>query len=49
VPRRLFAALAGGAEVEGGARTILRALPRLAVDDRGVLADVDEPADLEAL
>lgn len=45
VPRRLFAALAGGAEVAGGARTILRELPRIAVDDRGVIADVDQPAD----
>lgn len=48
VPRRLFDALAGGAATPGGARDHLRALPRITVADRGVIADLDEPADLEA-
>lgn len=48
VPRRRFAALASCDGVDGGARTVLRDLPRVPVDDRGVIADVDEPADLEA-
>lgn len=49
VPRRLFDALAGGADTEGGARVCLRTLPRIVVEDRGVLADVDELADLERM
>ncbi|MCL4227967.1 MAG: NTP transferase domain-containing protein [Myxococcales bacterium] len=47
VPRRLFAALAACAALPGGARDVVRALPRRAVDDPGVVADVDAPADLE--
>jgi len=48
VPARLFAALAGCAAAPDGARGVLRGeLPRIPVDDPGVVADVDVPADLE--
>lgn len=47
VPRARFAELAACADAADGARGVLRgALARLAVDDPGVLADVDVPADL---
>jgi len=47
VPRSLFGALAGCADQPDGARGVLRgALRRLEVDDPGVIADVDVPADL---
>jgi CTP:molybdopterin cytidylyltransferase MocA len=49
VPRRLFAALASCTVFPGGARDIVRELARIPVDDAGVLADVDHPADLERL
>lgn len=50
VPRRHFEALAACAAIEGGARAVLRgALPRLPVDDPGVIADVDRPDELAAL
>jgi CTP:molybdopterin cytidylyltransferase MocA len=47
VPRRLFALLATCGDRPGGAREVLRALPRLPVDDAGVIADVEVPADRE--
>jgi CTP:molybdopterin cytidylyltransferase MocA len=49
VPHRLFAALAACTVFPGGARDIVRPLARIAVDDAGVVADVDQPADLERL
>jgi molybdenum cofactor cytidylyltransferase len=47
VPRRLFAQLATCGEHPAGARDIVRVLPRLPVDDPGVIADIDVPGDLE--
>ncbi|HUQ06531.1 MAG TPA: NTP transferase domain-containing protein [Kofleriaceae bacterium] len=47
VPRRLFALLAACTERAAGARDILRELPRIPVDDPGVIADIDVPGDLE--
>ena len=47
VPRRLFAPLATCSERAAGARDILRELPRIPVDDPGVIADIDVPGDLE--
>jgi CTP:molybdopterin cytidylyltransferase MocA len=46
----LFAALAGCADLEGGARTVLAAADTIdvAVEDRGCIRDIDTPADLEA-
>jgi molybdenum cofactor cytidylyltransferase len=49
VPRRLFAALAACTVFPGGAREVVGPLARISVDDAGVLADVDHPADLERL
>lgn len=47
VPRRLFAPLSTCTDRPAGARDIMRELPRLDVDDAGVIADFDVPADLE--
>lgn len=47
VPRRLFASLASCTDRPAGARDIVRELPRIAVDDAGVTADIDVPADRE--
>jgi CTP:molybdopterin cytidylyltransferase MocA len=51
VGRDLWPALAGCAALPEGARSALRAAPslRVAVDDRGVVADVDDAAALAAL
>jgi CTP:molybdopterin cytidylyltransferase MocA len=49
VPQRMFAALAACTVFPGGARDVVRGLARIPVDDPGVLADVDHPADLERL
>lgn len=47
VARTTFAGLAACTDAADGARGVLRgALPRLAVDDPGVLTDVDVPAEL---
>jgi molybdenum cofactor cytidylyltransferase len=50
VARSLWPALAACANVEGGARTVLAAadVVDVPVEDRGVVRDVDTPADLEA-
>jgi CTP:molybdopterin cytidylyltransferase MocA len=50
IARSLFAALAGCADLEGGARTVLAAADTIdvAVEDRGCIRDIDTPADLEA-
>jgi molybdenum cofactor cytidylyltransferase len=50
VARSLWPSLASCAGVEGGARTVLAAADMIdvPVDDRGVVRDVDTPADLEA-
>jgi CTP:molybdopterin cytidylyltransferase MocA len=50
VARSLWPARAACADLEGGARTVLAAadVVDVAVDDRGVVRDVDVPADLEA-
>ncbi len=49
VPRRLFGALAGCADAVGGARDVLGALDRIAVDDAAVVTDVDDAGDLERM
>jgi CTP:molybdopterin cytidylyltransferase MocA len=51
IGRGLFAALAGVADLPGGARACLAAAATIAVevDDPGVIRDVDTPAALEAL
>jgi molybdenum cofactor cytidylyltransferase len=50
VARALWPALAGAAALPEGARSVLRGRTlRIPVDDPGVVADVDTPADLEAL
>lgn len=51
VARSLFARLAGCANVDGGARSVLAAADTIdvAVDDRGCVHDVDVAADLEAV
>jgi CTP:molybdopterin cytidylyltransferase MocA len=50
IARSLWPALASCADVEGGARTVLANadVAAVVVGDRGVLRDVDTPADLEA-
>lgn len=50
IARSLWSSLASCADVEGGARTVLAAadVVDVAVEDRGVVRDVDTPADLEA-
>jgi CTP:molybdopterin cytidylyltransferase MocA len=50
VPSRFYAALAACAERDGGARAVLRGrLPRILVEDAAVIADIDEPRDLEKI
>lgn len=50
ISRSLWPSLASCADAPGGARTVLAAadVVDVAVDDRGVVRDVDTPADLEA-
>ncbi len=50
IARSLWPSLASCADLEGGARVVLAAadVVDVAVDDRGVVRDVDMPADLEA-
>ena len=49
VARALWARLAGCAALDGGARTVIAAadVVRVAVDDPGVVRDIDTPLDLE--